>query len=52
MLEEGNQLELRVSALDEDIEEMETSDEEDVIVSFLILDYSIKQNIHVLYFQK
>ena len=33
VLEEGNQLELRVSALDEDLEDMETSDEEEAIVS-------------------
>ena len=31
-LEESNQLELRVSALDEDLEDMETSDEEEVVV--------------------
>ena len=35
VLEEGNQLELRVSALDEDLEDMETSDEEEAIVSYL-----------------
>ena len=36
MLEESNQLELRVSALDEDIEDMETSDEEDMIVRVIV----------------
>ena len=35
-LEESNQLELRVSALDEDIEDMETSDEEEILVSHSI----------------
>ena len=35
-LEESNQLELRVSALDEDIEDMETSDEEEILVSYSI----------------
>ena len=33
VLEETNLLDSRVSALDEDIEDMETSDEEDIIVS-------------------
>ena len=46
VLEEGNQLELRVSALDEDLEDMETSDEEEVVVRYHIhllheLDYDL-----------
>jgi hypothetical protein len=33
VLEEGNLLDSRVSALDEDLEDMETSDEEDIMVN-------------------
>lgn len=39
-LEEGNLLDARVSVLDDDIDDMETSDEEDIIVSTAVLHWN------------
>ena len=48
VLEESNLLDSRVSALDEDLEDMETSDEEDIMVINNYLKFDFKSTLFKL----